>query len=78
MQVTLQVPISKEDVNKILGNKIQHDLSIECADEFRDQLNEKFNINQHIVDGEIGGDPAEAGDDRATTEAEEVPGEHAV
>jgi hypothetical protein len=63
MQVTLQVPISKEDVNKILGNQVRQDLSIEVAEEFKEKLEDKFIINQHVVNDEHGGHPGKIGDD---------------
>lgn len=72
MQVTLNVPISKEDVTKILGNKVTQDLSIEVADEFKDKLESKFNLNQHTVDDESWWHNGETGTDRVIAEAEEV------
>ena len=52
MQVTLQVPISSEDVSKILGSQMRQDLSIEVAEEFKSKLEEKFTVNPHIVNDE--------------------------
>ena len=78
MQVTLQVPISKEEVTHILGKKITQDLSIEVADEFKDKLESKFNLNQHTVNDESRWDNSEAGDDRVITEAEEIPNEPTI
>lgn len=73
MQVTLQVPISKEDVKQILGANIRQDLSIEVADVYKDKLDGKFNLNQHKVDDESWWDNVQGGWDRVITEAEEVP-----
>lgn len=50
MQVTLQVPISGEEIKDILGNKMRQDLSIEVAEEFQSKLDEKFTPIEVIDD----------------------------
>jgi len=73
LQVTLNVPVSKEEVQKILANQPNHDLQIEIADEFKPQLEDKFNITQTIDDmnTRVRGEDQE---DRAVTETAEVSG----
>ena len=51
MQVTLQVPISWDDIQKILSDTVRQDMSVEVADEFKHQLENKFNPIQ-IIDGD--------------------------
>ncbi|MCP3681101.1 MAG: hypothetical protein GY861_00285 [bacterium] len=46
LQVTLSVPVEKDEVEKILGNSPNQDLKIEVAEEFKDKVEEKFNLNQ--------------------------------
>lgn len=50
MQVTLQVPISGDEIKDILGNKMRQDLSIEVAEEFQSKLDEKFTPIEVIDD----------------------------
>lgn len=61
MQVTLNVPLSKEDVSKVFSENRQQDLSIEVADIFKNKLEDKFSIinavnDQHRRDNSQTGD----------------------
>ena len=47
MQVSIQIPLDKSEIENILKNPIQQDLSITVAPEFKDMLDDKFSqINE--------------------------------
>lgn len=50
LQVTLNVPVDKEDVKKILGETDGNDMDIIIADEFKDLVDDRFRL-VNIEDG---------------------------
>ena len=62
LQVTLNVPVSSDDVKHILGNQVRQDLSIEVADEFKSKLEDKFTIIED-TNAQYRGHQSEVGND---------------
>ena len=46
LQVSLEVPVNKEDIKRILDSDKNQDLAIEVAPEFQHKIDEKFNLNK--------------------------------
>lgn len=83
LQVTLQVPVSKEDIMSIIATQKNQDMEINVAEAFKEKLDDKFNLNvrqhdQHVKDSESwehwAGDRA----DGTTPKTEEIPGERTI
>lgn len=72
LQVTLNVPVDKEDVKKILGETDGNDMDIIIADEFKDLVDDRFRL-VNIEDG-ISEHQWQGWETWPITEAEEIPG----